>query len=78
VLESAVAGVVARFGVDAAGRVVWIDLWTSPDADPCEVRLTWPEKGTAGGMPSSIEASCGSEPFATFVMDAPAAAEASR
>jgi hypothetical protein len=78
VLESAVAGVVARFGVDAAGRVVWIDLWTSPDADPCEVRLTWPEEGTAGGMPLSMEASFGSEPFATFVMDAPAAAEASR
>jgi hypothetical protein len=78
VLESAAAGVVARFGVDAAGHVVWIDLWTSPDADPCEVRLTWPDGNTAGGMPSSIDASFGGEPFATFVIDDAAAAEAPR
>jgi hypothetical protein len=78
VLESAAAGVVARFGVDAAGHVVWIDLWTSPDADPCEVRLTWPDGNTGGGMPSSIDASFGGEPFATFVIDDAAAAEAPR
>jgi len=78
VLESAAAGVVARFGVDTAGHVVWIDLWTSPDADPCEVRLTWPDGNTAGGMPSSIDASFGGEPFATFVIDDAAASEAPR
>lgn len=78
VLESAVAGVVARCGVDASGRVVWIDLWTSPDGDPCELRLTWPVGDAAGGMPASIDASCGGEPFATLLLDAAAAVESPR
>ena len=42
VLETAVAGVEARFAVDAAGRLCWIDLWTSPEADPCEIRFMHP------------------------------------
>ena len=75
VLESAVAGVVARFGVDAAGRVVWIDLWTSADADPCEVTLTWPEAKGPDGMPVSIGARFGGEPFATLAVDDSAAEE---
>ena len=78
VLESAVAGVVARFGVDAAGRVVWIDLWAAADGDPCEVRLRWPDGDAAGGMPAAIDARFGGEPFATLLLDAPAAGEASR
>ncbi|MFM1903362.1 MAG: Periplasmic serine endoprotease DegP precursor [Planctomycetota bacterium] len=40
VLETAVAGVEARLGFGAAGGVCWIDLWTSPEADPCEVRFS--------------------------------------
>jgi S1-C subfamily serine protease len=75
VLESAVAGVVARFGVDASGRVVWIDLWTSPDGDPCELRFTWPVGDAAGGMPASIDARYAGEPFATLLLDAASAAE---
>ncbi len=39
VLETAVAGVEARLAFDAAGNVCWIDLWTSPEADPCEIRF---------------------------------------
>jgi S1-C subfamily serine protease len=38
-LESSVAGVEARFLVGDGGIVTGIDLWTSPDADPCEVRF---------------------------------------
>ena len=72
VLESAVAGVEARFGVDPGGRVVWIDLWSAPDADPCEVRLTWPDAVAAGGMPSVIEARVGTASFGTFRIEAPA------
>jgi S1-C subfamily serine protease len=62
VLESAVAGVETRLLVNGAGRVVGIDLWTSPDADPCEVRFS----GDAGGMPAVIEVRRGTEPFATL------------
>ena len=39
VLASVVAGVEARFSVDASGHVCGIDLWTSPEADPCEIRI---------------------------------------
>jgi S1-C subfamily serine protease len=62
VLETAVAGVEARLFVGDGGRVVGIDLWTAPDADPCEVRLT----GDAGGLPEVIEVRRGTEPFATL------------
>jgi hypothetical protein len=62
VLESAVAGVEARLFVAADGRVVGIDLWTEPDADPCEVRLA----GGAGGLPAVIEVRRGTVPFATL------------
>ena len=71
VLESAVAGVEARLFVDGAGRVVGIDLWTAPDADPCEVRFSG---AAAGGLPAVIEVRRGTVPFATFrVAPGPAA-----
>ncbi|MFM8986258.1 MAG: S1C family serine protease [Planctomycetia bacterium] len=72
VLESAVAGVEARLYVAADGRVVGIDLWTEPDADPCEVRLA----GGAGGLPAVIEVRRGTVPFATLrVADGAAGAD---
>jgi S1-C subfamily serine protease len=70
VLESAVAGVEARLFVDGAGRVVAIDLWTAPDADPCEVRFS----GDGGGMPAVIEVRRGTAPFATLRVAKDAAA----
>jgi S1-C subfamily serine protease len=69
VLESAVAGVEARLFVDGAGRVVGIDLWTAPDADPCEVRFS----GDAGGLPAVIDVRRGTAPFATLRVAANAA-----
>jgi hypothetical protein len=62
VLETAVAGVEARLFVAGDGRVVGIDLWTEPDADPCEVRFT----GGAGGLPEVIEVRRGTVPFAVL------------
>jgi hypothetical protein len=69
VLESAVAGVEARLFVDASGRVVGIDLWTEPDADPCEVRLAWPPEANAAGLPAVIDVRRGTVPFGTFKVD---------
>lgn len=72
VLETYTAGVEARFSVDEVGRVVGIDLWTDADADPCEVRLTWPS-GPARA-PQAIAVSRRGQPFATFLL-APARTE---
>jgi serine protease Do len=72
VLESAVAGVTARFGVDAEGRVVWIDLWTEPDGEPCEVRFGPP---AADGLPAGFVAQLGGTTFGTFSRDAAAGQE---
>jgi serine protease Do len=69
VLETNTAGVQARFSVDAAGRVVAIDLWTSPDADPCEVRLVWPRGKPAARWPVRMVVRHGAEPFGTFLLD---------
>lgn len=68
VLETFAAGVQARFAVDAGGRVVGIDLWTEPDADPCEMRLHWPTDA-APVAPTTIEVSRRGEPFATFSLE---------
>ncbi len=70
VLESAASGVEARFAVDG-GRVVAIDLWTSPDAEPCEIRLVWNDAGEAGSqaMPARLEVSRGGQEFGTFVIE---------
>ena len=70
VLESAVAGVTARFAVDEAGRVLGIDLWQAADADPCEVRLAVPPDASTTGLPERIEVRRGTEPFATLVCGA--------
>jgi S1-C subfamily serine protease len=68
VLETTVAGVEARFTIDEAGRATVIDLWTAPDADPCELRLVWPAGAAA---PSVIEARRRGERFATFHLAPP-------
>jgi len=67
VLESAVAGVEARFAVDGEGRLVGIDLWTEPDADPCELRVTAPLAGDTA-MPGTFEVWRGGDRFGTFVV----------
>jgi serine protease Do len=65
VLETAAAGVEARFAVDAIGRLCWIDFWTSPEADPCEIRI---ERPNAQG-PIRMDVHRGPEPFGTFLID---------
>ena len=66
ILETAVAGVEARFAVADDGRVVGIDLWTAPDADPCEVRILEPLPGDDRGLPGVFEVRRGGEPFGVF------------
>ncbi len=68
VLETAVAGIEARLAVDAKGRIVGIDLWTSPDAEPCEIRITPAKEPHAGGVPQRLEVWRGSEQFGTFLV----------
>jgi len=67
VLETSAAGVEARFSIDDSGRVVGIDLWSDPDADPCEVRLTWPADAAAV-TPTAIAVSRRGRPFASFAV----------
>jgi S1-C subfamily serine protease len=66
VLETTVAGIEARFAIDAKGSVVGIDLWTSPDVDPCEIRITPPKAGDTTGLPQRLEVSRGAERFGVF------------
>jgi S1-C subfamily serine protease len=66
VLESSVAGVESRFAVAETGAVVGVDLWTSPDADPCEVRFTAVLPDHPQGMPAVIEVRHGNELFGVF------------
>lgn len=66
VLETAVAGIEARFAVDGKGHVVSIDLWTSPDADPCEIRITPAKPGTSPAIPQQLEVRRGAERFGVF------------
>jgi serine protease Do len=73
-LESSVAGVEARFTVGGNGTVSGIELWTAPDADPCEVRFTsvlpiHPQalpKDLPMGMPAVIEVRHGNDLFGEF------------
>jgi S1-C subfamily serine protease len=69
-LESSVAGVEARFTVGDGGTVSGIELWTTPDADPCEVRFTFPgpkhPQDLPRGMPSGIEVRHGNDLFGEF------------
>lgn len=70
VLNTAVAAIEARFVVDGSGRVVAIDFWHQPDADPCEVRFTGSlPDGAAAGMPAVMDVWRGSEHFATFEIE---------
>jgi serine protease Do len=62
VLETSVAGVTARFAVDDDGHVVAIDLWTSADDDPCEIRLAG-AAATADGLPTTLDVRRGTVPF---------------
>ncbi len=68
VLESAVAGIEARFAFAADGSLVGIDLWTAPDADPCELRVTGPLVGDPL-MPGGFEVRRGPELFGTFLVE---------
>lgn len=70
VLNTAVAAIEARFVVDGSGRVVAIDFWHQPDADPCEVRFSGSlPDGAAAGMPAVMDVWRGSEHFATFEIE---------
>jgi S1-C subfamily serine protease len=81
VLESAVAGVEAQFLVGGDGRVIGVDLWTTPDADPCEVRFAGRLAGDSHGMPAAIEVRHGNDLFGLFELrgatleETPAAAQ---
>jgi len=68
VLETAVAGVEARFTVDPQGGVVGIDLGTAPDQDPCEVRFSG-RRDDEPTMPTTMTVHRGPEPFGTFLID---------
>jgi hypothetical protein len=68
VLETAVAGIEARIAVDAKGRIVGIDLWTSPDADPCEIRITPATDGDDARLPRRLDVWRGGERFGTFLV----------
>ncbi|MFM7138671.1 MAG: trypsin-like peptidase domain-containing protein [Planctomycetota bacterium] len=68
VLETAVAGVEARFAVDPEGGVVGIDLWTAPDQDPCEIRFTG-QRDDDPSLPARMVVQRGPEAFGTFVVE---------
>jgi len=68
VLETAAAGVEARFAVDAQGGIVGIDLWTAADEDPCEIRFTG-RRDDDPTMPLRMDVHRGPEPFGTFVVE---------
>lgn len=69
VLETAVDGIEARVAVDPRGQIVRVDLWTSPDADPCELRITPAKAGTAAGLPQRLDVWRGAEHFGTFLIE---------
>lgn len=59
---------VAMDGGPTAGRVVGVDLWASPQADPCEVRFERDpaEASRPAWMPTVIEVHSGSTRFGRF------------
>jgi len=73
-LRSDVAGVRVETFVsrgEAAGRLVGIDLWSAPRADPCEVRLLYRESeaGGAAWVPAAMDVRVGNTPFGLFKID---------
>jgi len=71
VLESAVAGVEARFFVDATGTVVGVDFWAQPDAEPCEVRFAGFAADDPVAVPTRIVVRRGGQSFATLSVGGP-------
>jgi serine protease Do len=71
VLETAVAGVEARFSIAADGSVTGVDLWTAPDADPCEITFSAAASAppAADGLPGAIEVRHGNESFGRFLIE---------
>jgi hypothetical protein len=66
VLESAVAGVEALFTIDGTGDVRLVELWTSPENDPCEIRFGPPAADLPRGVPTSLEVRHGNTIFGLF------------
>jgi S1-C subfamily serine protease len=66
VLESAVAGVEALFTIDGTGDVRLVELWTSPENDPCEIRFGPPADDLPRGVPTSLEVRHGNTTFGLF------------
>ena len=64
VLDTAAASVEGRFLVADDGFVLGIDLWPTPDADPCEVRFSPGE-----GLPTAMEVRHGDEVFGRFLIE---------
>jgi S1-C subfamily serine protease len=64
VLDTAAAAVEGRFLVADDGCVLGIDLWPTPDADPCEVRFT-----PGDGLPTAMEVRHGDEVFGRFTIE---------
>jgi hypothetical protein len=64
VLDTAAAAVEGRFLVADDGFVLGIDLWPTPDADPCEVRFT-----PGDGLPTAMEVRHGDEVFGRFTIE---------
>jgi serine protease Do len=66
VLETAVAGVETLVTIDGSGAVRLIELWTSPENDPCEIRFGPPAADLPRGMPTSLEVRHGDTLFGQF------------
>jgi S1-C subfamily serine protease len=72
-LESAVDGVEARFMLASDGSIAGLELWPTPDADPCELRFSFPPAGVRTalepGVPHTIEVRHGEQVFGRFLID---------
>jgi hypothetical protein len=68
ILDTAVAAVEVRFMVGADGAIAGVDLWPTPEIDPCEVRFTTGDRDAAG-FPTRMEVRHGDEPFGTFLIE---------
>ena len=75
VLDTAASSVEAHFHVDGAGNVIGIDLWPTPDADPCEVRFLAARDGLPA-TPTLVDVHHGDERFGRFRIESFEAGEA--